>query len=57
MLKVVEGERPGRPTGDGEKLMSDELWALVKDCWKDIRQGRPRMVQVIKQIGEMRACV
>lgn len=54
ILNVVSrGERPGRPTGADEKPMSDDLWALVEDCWKDIRKGRPGMMQVLNRIEAM----
>ncbi|KAJ7926699.1 hypothetical protein B0H13DRAFT_1972234 [Mycena leptocephala] len=44
MLKVIHGERPGRPTGTA--TMSDALWWVVQQCWAQDSADRPdtRMV-------------
>lgn len=48
--KVLGGQRPLRPCGRRE--MSDDLWNVVEDCWKQDFRERPtieEVVQVMKQ--------
>ncbi|KIM92438.1 hypothetical protein PILCRDRAFT_762509 [Piloderma croceum F 1598] len=46
ILKVIQGERPQRPTPEMSRPMSDELWDLVNLCWKHNPDGRPKMNDV-----------
>ena len=32
--KVLDGERPGRPEGEGGRLFTDSIWAVLEYCWK-----------------------
>ena len=33
-LKIIEGNRPGRPQGKEGELFTDEIWDILKLCWK-----------------------
>ena len=33
--KVLQGERPGRPKGEGGKRFADGIWEVLERCWKD----------------------
>ena len=32
--KVLEGERPGKPEGEGGALFTDGIWEILERCWK-----------------------
>ena len=32
--KVLGGERPGRPQGEGGILFTDSIWGMLEFCWK-----------------------
>ena len=32
--KVLDGERPGRPQGEGGRLFTDSIWGVLEYCWK-----------------------
>jgi len=34
ILKVLGGERPRRPQGDEGRLFTDDIWGILKHCWK-----------------------
>ncbi|KAF9644746.1 kinase-like protein [Thelephora ganbajun] len=38
--KILRGERPARPQGEGGKLFTDGIWKVVELCWR--RQPRDR---------------
>ncbi|KAF7356563.1 hypothetical protein MVEN_00990000 [Mycena venus] len=49
MLRVMAKERPARPSdADGRELMSEELWALVQQCWSHDVEERPTMARVVE---------
>ena len=45
MLAVVGGERPPRPT---HPTLTDDLWALIQQCWDKDARLRPRMLQILR---------
>ncbi|KAF4569714.1 hypothetical protein EYR40_008693 [Pleurotus pulmonarius] len=50
-LKVVAGERPGRPTWDDgprKGRMPSALWTLVQSCWSQVCNQRPSVTTIIK---------
>jgi hypothetical protein len=53
ILKVMHGERPGRPACSVDRIMSDELWDLVNACWKQDPSERPQMVDVVDKMVRM----
>ena len=32
--KVLDGQRPGRPQGEGGAPFTDDLWGILEHCWK-----------------------
>ena len=53
---VVSGERPPKPENMEEIGMTDDLWDLMRECWREDRTARPTIVEVLKKfcgiIGE-----
>jgi len=45
--KVLEGERPVRPQGDGGKLFTAAIWRLLELCWKPQPGDRPSVEDVL----------
>jgi hypothetical protein len=52
-LKVIQHERPKRPTADQGKTISDDMWALIEVCWNQEPSDRPDIGDVLKRMGEM----
>jgi hypothetical protein len=48
--KVMEGKRPDRPP---DETMSDGLWILVQDSWKQQPSDRPKMEDIIDRLKAM----
>ncbi|KAF7326404.1 Kinase-like protein [Mycena venus] len=48
MMKIVNGERPARPTGS--PVMSDTLWRYVSTYWADNPAVRPEAQLVVKNL-------
>ncbi|KAF5345020.1 hypothetical protein D9758_010424 [Tetrapyrgos nigripes] len=46
MLKVIQGVRPERPTGEGE--MSDQMWKMVEMCWSQHFADRLKTDEVVE---------
>ncbi|KAJ7914680.1 kinase-like domain-containing protein, partial [Mycena leptocephala] len=44
-LKVTAGARPSRP-----EIISDGLWSLLQDCWKEDPNKRPKMTEIIRRL-------
>ena len=38
--KVLDGERPGRPQGEGGRLFTDSIWEILEHCWKPLPRDR-----------------
>ena len=38
--KILHGERPGRPQGEGGKPFTNDMWSMLEDCWKHQPQDR-----------------
>jgi hypothetical protein len=53
ILKVMSGIRPSRPPEQDDSTMSDGLWGVVQDCWKQQPSDRLAMVQVIDRLMMM----
>jgi hypothetical protein len=59
MCKVTSGERPARPKradADYSALPSDTTWSLIESCWAQDRASRPRIGQVVRQVGLLVLC-
>jgi len=52
LRKVLEGERPDRPQGEAGKLLTDDIWKVVKRCWKPQPSERAKATDVLVCLGE-----
>jgi len=48
MLKVIKGERPGRPKGTKGEWFTDDLWRTLEWCWLPQAEDRPDVEAVLK---------
>ena len=48
VVKILEGERPGRPRGAIGKLFTNEVWDVLESCWKHTPCDRPRIGDVLE---------
>jgi len=48
ILKVTEGERPGRPGGADGAWFTDDLWAMLNLCWATQPNGRPSIEALLE---------
>lgn len=49
IYKTVNGARPERPTNAAAIGLSDALWKIVEDCWKQQPQERPAVRAVLNE--------
>ena len=45
--KVLNGERPGRPEGEGGAQFTDDIWRTLEHCWKHKPGERARAKAVL----------
>ena len=50
-LNVVRGVRPPQPENASAIGFSDSLWSFVERCWDGNMELRPRIVEVVAQLG------
>ncbi|GLB39224.1 putative protein kinase activity [Lyophyllum shimeji] len=52
MLKVKEGQRPSRPSGQVhlDRGLTDRTWKLMGDCWKHDPNDRPHVCQILGRL-------
>ena len=48
--KVLDGESPRRPRGEGGKLFTDGIWRVVKLCWEPQPSGRANAKAVLSTL-------
>jgi len=48
VVKVLEGERPGRPQGVKEIWFEDDVWRILECCWRPIQRDRPGIRDVLQ---------
>ena len=53
MLKVIEGERPGRPGGVEGTWFSDDLWKMLGLCWSTQPKDRPSVDTVLDSLKQI----
>ncbi|KAF9645728.1 kinase-like protein [Thelephora ganbajun] len=51
LTKIVRGERPARPQGEGGKLITDGIWEVVERCWKREPSERASARDVLLRLG------
>ena len=49
--KVLQGERPGRPKGEGGKRFADGIWEVLERCWKHQPKERINAKAVLLCLG------
>ena len=49
MTVVVSGERPSKPENAEEIGMTEAVWELMSDCWREDRTKRPVISQILKR--------
>ena len=47
MFVVISGERPPKPENAGEIGMTDVVWDLLTECWREDRTKRPNISEVL----------
>ena len=48
MLKVLNGDRPGRPQGSRRAWFGDGIWAMLDLCWKPQPHERPSLDTILQ---------
>lgn len=48
MMKIINGERPGRPAHSN---FTEPLWTLTQECWRQSPKDRPQVDHVIQQLS------
>ena len=54
-VNVVEGKRPPKPENASDIGFSDELWNFVERCWDEKLELRPKVTEVVSQLGRAAA--
>jgi len=50
---VISGERPPKPENAEEIGMTEAVWDLLRDCWKEDRTARPTATEVLRKFCEI----
>ena len=50
---VVDGERPPKPENAEEVGMTEAIWELMGECWKENRAERPVMPEILRRFREI----
>lgn len=53
MHAVMLGERPPKPEDAEEIKMTEVLWVLMKECWREDRTTRPAIAEVLTRFYEI----
>jgi len=48
VVKVLEGERPGRPQGMEGMWLKGDVWRILECCWRSIPGDRPGIRDVLQ---------
>ena len=48
MLAVVSGERPPKPENAEGTGMTEVVWELLRECWREDRTTRPSISNILK---------
>ena len=54
-MSVVEGKRPPKPENASDIGFSDPLWGFVERCWDGRLELRPKVTEVVSQLGRAAA--
>ena len=50
---VLDGERPPKPKNAEEIGMKEAVWELMGECWREKREERPAMPEILKKFHEI----
>ena len=50
---VISGERPPKPENAEETGMTEVVWGLLEECWREDRTTRPTAVEVLRRFCEI----
>ena len=50
---VVDGERPPKPENAEDIGMTEAIWELMRECWKEDRVERPVMPEVLRRFFQI----
>ena len=53
MHVVISGVRPPKPENAEEIGMTEAVWELVRECWKEDRTKRPDISEVLRRFCEI----
>lgn len=48
VVKVLEGERPGKPQGMEGMWLNGDIWRILERCWRSIPRDRPVIREVLQ---------
>jgi len=51
VLAVISGKRPPKPENAEEIGMTEVVWELMEDCWREDRTERPDILRVLKRFS------
>ena len=54
-MSVVEGKRPSKPENASNLGFSNSLWDFAQHCWDGKLALRPKISEVVSQLGEAAA--
>ena len=49
---ITGGIRPEKPEGAKRLGLSDELWRTVELCWREDRNARPRIEDILSSLND-----
>lgn len=52
LSKVNRGIRPTRPGHETAPELTDHIWAIMQDCWRDVPSDRPTVDEVLERLPE-----
>lgn len=47
---ILEGNRPSKPETAKQLGFSDELWTTVELCWREDRDARPNVEDILSSL-------
>ena len=50
VAKVIDGHRPERPRGPEGTWFTDDIWSILKRCWKPKPGDRPSVPEVLRSL-------
>ena len=50
---VISGERPAKPHNAEEIGMTDAFWDLLRECWREDRKKRPRILHILTRVKDI----